>query len=184
MGTISTKNKIFIALAVWLIACASMFGYFFNILSHSNGILLSDIKSKNKEKEVLANEQDSYLTAKKDVETLRGKAVQPEDFFSKDVALVEEIRTLENLGERLGVKFSLSGISGTVGSAPKAPTVSSIASVPYSLSISGDFTSATAFIESLEHLSFVTYPRDLSVTSGGSGTVNVSLTANFYLQKP
>ena len=66
----------------------------------------------------LKAERESYRLAKEDLEALANKTYQPVDFFSKDVSLVTEIKTLEALGEQMGVTMQLSGL---VAQPPQRP---------------------------------------------------------------
>jgi Tfp pilus assembly protein PilO len=177
------KNKIMLVLALWVAASFAMVGYFFGILSDANQQTLGEITAQRQEMAQLSAERDSYQLAKQDLTQLQAKALQPEDFFSKDVTLVNEIKTLENLGQKLNVDFNLSGLSGTMVSAPKAKTQSEIFAVPYSINLLGDFSDIVAFIETMENLDFITTLSTLSISSTVDNKVVANLTANFYLRQ-
>lgn len=114
---------------------------------------------------------------------MAAKTNQPDIFFTRDIALVGEIQVLENLSQKYNVQMQLSGVSGTINNLSKASTVTPLAMVPYGISLSGDFVQVVNFIESLEHLSFVTNVTTLTLTSGNNNNVNAGLSANFYLRK-
>ncbi len=177
------KNKIYVLAAVWLVICASMFGYFFNILDRSNLAEVNAIKEKNKELSQLEYERDSFEKAKADLALLAKQDIQPKDFFSKDVTLVNEIETLEGIARDNSVDLILSGISGTVKTIPKAKTVSDIGTVPYNINLTGSLSNVVSFIETVEHLSFITNVTSLAVRGDTEDKVNVTMTASFYLSK-
>ncbi len=183
MGFMSAKNKIYVGVAVWVVACASMFMYFFHILDNSNQLLVSNIGDKRHILSVIKAERDSYQKAKKDLQELQSKPIQPDSFFSKDVTLVNEIRTIEQLGKDLDVAVTLTGVSGTAQSAAKAKTSSSLAAIPCNLTVVGDFSHTVAFVESLENLDFITNVSTVNVSGAANSKVNITLGANFYIKK-
>lgn len=160
-----------------------MFFYFFGLQDKMSIKTLDEIWKQSKELKLLEAEQDSYLQAKKDLEELSKKPMQPEDFFSQDITLVKEIQVLETLGDKYNVDLSFSGISGVVSSAPRAKTQSDIVYVPYSVGLQGSFKNVVNAIEALENLDFVTTLNSMSASSGNGDTINVSLTSNFYVRR-
>jgi len=90
---------------------------------------------------------------------------------------------LENLGKASQVSLSISGISGTINTLPKAKTLSELYITPYYMSVSGSYINVMNFVESLYNLSFVTTINSLSLSSNGKDTVGVTLSANLYIRK-
>lgn len=183
MKKLSAKNKIILLLMAWFILSALMFLYFFKLLDGQNQATLDSMAKERKDLAVLQAHDASYKKAQADLQTLGSKAYQPEDFFSKDIALVNEIQTLESLAAKYNLRMQLSGVAGTIGALPKAPTISSIAIVPYGITLNGDLFQVVNFIENLEQLSFITNVTSFSLTSADKGSVTASLGANFYLKK-
>ncbi|HVY67690.1 MAG TPA: hypothetical protein VHA30_02250 [Patescibacteria group bacterium] len=180
----SAKNKIVLLAVLWLVLGCAMFLYFFQILDNANLKTVADMADQQKKLATLQAQGNGYKKAQDDLAQFAQEPYQPADFFSKDVTLVKEIQTLEDLGQRYGVDMQLSGLSGTVDSASKAPTTrTGIVSVPYSINLTGDFNSVVEFIEHLENLSFITNATGLTVSAASGGQVNANLTAMFYLQK-
>ena len=126
----------------------------------SNLRTLEGMDQQKKDLAALNAERQSYIQAKGDLDDLAKKSIQPEDFFSKDITLVNEIRTLEGWGNKLGVQMTLSGVSGTINSVPKAKT-----------------------IEVLENLNFITNINNIGISAGDNNQVTLSLGANFYLKR-
>jgi hypothetical protein len=114
---------------------------------------------------------------------LAKKQYQPEDFFSKDVTLVKELRILEDWADRLGVKIQISGISGTIASVPKAKTQTSLAVIQYGISINGEFSQVLNYIQVLENLSFITSISSMNLNNSDRGNVSAGVTASLYLRK-
>jgi Tfp pilus assembly protein PilO len=183
MKPMSAKNKIVIAVVLWLVVSAAMIMYGFNIFSGSNQKMLFQIQESKKELAALQEEKNSYTQAQKDLEQMQKKDIQPSDFFSKDITLVEELKILEDLQESLQIKLTVSGVSGTAGTAPKAKTQSDIVVVPYAISASGPFENILKLVQTLENLPFITNIGSLAVSTGEKGSVNFSTSANFYLRR-
>jgi hypothetical protein len=177
----SAKNKIYLVCAVWIFLCGLMFFYLFTILDKSNEKLVNGFAEQLHQTEVLQAEQESYKQANADLNKVKTEKYQPEDLFSKDVSLVNELKTLENLGLQSNIKLEISGLSGTVQTAPKAGTKSNIRQIPYGLTLTGSLNNCIAFMETLEHLKFVTTINSLTVTTG-SDIVNINLSGLFYLR--
>lgn len=183
MKNLSSKNKLILLLLVWLLVSGGMFLYFFPILDNSNQQILNSMATNQKDLALLLSESESYKQAQDDLQKLTTEPLQPDDFFSRDINLVNEIQALEDLATKYNVQMQLSGISGTVNTAGKAPTITPIVTIPYSIVLNGDLGSVVNFIENLEHLSFVVNLTSFSINASGQGTVTASLSSNFYLRK-
>lgn len=183
MKKLSAKNKIILLLLAWLILTAAMFSQFFKILDSQNQATLDSMAQERKDLVRLQDQDASYKKAQADLQELAGKNYQPEIFFTSDISLVNEIQALENLATKYNLKMQLSGVAGTIGTLANAGTITPIGIVPYGIALNGDFYEVINFIESLEHLSFITNPTDLSIRAADNGNVSASMTANFYLKK-
>ncbi len=179
----SAKNKVIVISLIWLIVSGVMFGYFFKILDDANLTALTKISKDKQQLVILQAQNTSYIQAQADLKAMASKPIQPDDFFSRDITLVNEIKTLEGLSQKLNVQMQFSGVSGTVDIVPKANTATALGVVPYSLSVTGDLQSVVNFIETMENLSFVSNITSLALNSGDQGKVSASLSANFYLRK-
>lgn len=177
------KNKIFLALALWAGLSATMFFYFFNILDQANQNTLNSMAQQKIDLANLKAERESYRQAKQDLDYLAKKTYQPTDFFSKDISLVAEIKTLEDLGQQMNVTLQLSGVSGTAATAAKAKTATSLAVIPYSIYLTGQLQQVVKFIEAVENLSFVTKTDSLAINAAENGNVSAVLVASFYIKK-
>jgi Tfp pilus assembly protein PilO len=179
----SAKNKIFALLALWIVLSALMFMYFFGFLDASNKQSLDNMAVLETNLAVLTAEKQSNSQAQADLQKLAQEQYQPDNFFTKDITFVNEIQALENLSQSLGVQMQLSGISGTVGTAAKAKTITPIVAIPYNITVVGSLQQVTDFVETLQNLSFITDVSGFSLNAADKGTVNMSLTGNFYLQQ-
>jgi len=180
---LSAKYKIFVVLATWVVVGLILQLYVYKILDKSNVAMVGKIEQQNREMSVLDAERISFEKAQEDLDILAKKPLQPEELFSKDVTLVNEVKYLENLANIIGVDIALSGLSGTVKSASKAKTSGDLIVVPYSMNISGSFSKIVDFIETFENLPFITVLDGMSLTTLGEGEVSANLRANFYLKK-
>ena len=179
----SAKNKIFFYLFVWVVLCSGMFFWVFKNMTVSNQASLDETMTLKKEEALLEAQKQSFIQAKNDLAKLKSYEIQPEDFFSKDVTLVNEIRRLEAVSQTLSLNTTFSGISGTLKTAVKAPTKSSIVKIPFNINTKGTLANTVAFMEYLENLEFMTSVNLASVSSAGEGEVNASFSAAFYLKK-
>ena len=183
MRTFSAKNQVAIIAAAWLVLSALNFAYFFGILDSRNQEF---VNSMEQQKQILASlqaERESEKLAEKDLQKLAKEVYLPENFFSRDVTLVNELETLENLGKKLNVKMLPSGIAGTVSTAPKAKTITDLAVIRYNMSLNGSLQNVVNFIESMENLSFISNIESVSISAVDNQTVSATLPANFYLRK-
>lgn len=179
----SAKNKIIALIFGWLAVSCLMFLYLFKILDASNQATLDGMAKDQSNLVILQAQDKSYKQAQADLQQLAQKPNQPDDFFSTDINLVDEIQTLEDLAAKYNLTMQLSGVAGTIGSLPPAPTKTPIALVPYGITLNGDFFQVVNFIENLEHLSFITNVGNLNIGATDKGSVTASLNANFYLRK-
>lgn len=184
MKNFPAKTKIYLMTFVWLVVCATMFGYFFKLQDGSSRALLKNVELQKKNLYKVKIEEESFRQAKEDLEKLKAETYQPEDFFSKDTTLVNEIKILEELSRQGNVDITLSGVAGTVKTVPRTTIKGSVLYVPYSMAVAGAYGNVIAFIETLENLSFVTNITALTVSAGEGGEVTATFTASFYLKQP
>jgi Tfp pilus assembly protein PilO len=183
MNNWPAKNKIFGLLVLWLGLITLMFFSLFGILDRQNLANLESMAQQRKDLAMLKAERESFTRAQQDLDLLAKKQYQPEDFFSKDVTLVKELRILEDWADRLGVKIQISGISGTIASVPKAKTQTSLAVIQYGISINGEFSQVLNYIQVLENLSFITSISSMNLNNSDRGNVSAGVTASLYLRK-
>lgn len=181
MNKMSAKNKIIILLLGWLFVSGLMIFYLFKILDNANQQTLSLMDHDRQSLAMLEAEDKNFKQAQSDLQKLAQEPMSPAGFFSRDITLVKEIETLENMQQKYGVKMTLSGVSGTVNTLPAAPTASPIVVTPYGISLTGTLTQVVNFIEALENAAFVTDISGLSLSTAGQNQVNATLSANFYL---
>lgn len=183
MGNLSAKNKIYVLVATWVVGIALLFLYGFPILDASNETLVNKHAEQQRSLATLQAEVESFKQAQSELDKVVKQKYSPEDLFSQDVSLVQELRTLEELGQKHSVTVSIGGLSGTLKSAQKAKTLSEVFMVPYSLSISGPYENTIAFLEHIEHLRFITTVNSLSMSAISDNEVSLNLNAVFYLRR-
>jgi Tfp pilus assembly protein PilO len=184
--TMNYRNKIYIMMAAYLACCFALFGYGFTLLEGSNDAAATALKDRRRQYNDLLNEQRSFELGNQDLTTLGTKPYQPDDFFSQDVHVVNEIKTLEALGQESGLEFDLA-VSGTAASGTKTPGVTGeIISIPYTINLTGKFADITAFLRRTEQLGFITHIKALSLIAEegeNAGKVKALLNATFYIKK-
>ncbi|MBL8030435.1 MAG: hypothetical protein JNN11_04275 [Candidatus Doudnabacteria bacterium] len=183
MKKTSAKQKIIFASLGWVFVSVGMVMYGFGFLAASNQKTVFNIQESKKELAALVEEKNSFTQAQKDLERLQNETLQPEEFFSRDITLVEELRVLESLQETLGVRLSVNGVSGTSKTGIKASAQSDIVSVPYSVAASGPYENIVRLVNTLENLPFVSSISGISLSVGEGDSVNLSLSASFYLRR-
>lgn len=181
MKKISYKYKISILAIVWLVISAIFFGFGFSYVNNNSQAKVTDILELKKEQLELQEEQKSFQLGKKDLDTLREREIQPENFFSLDTNLVKEVSVLEELAAVNDVELTL-GLSGKSSTLKKAETVGDLLEVPYSLQLEGSYPNVLNFIASAEKLNFITHFRTLSMLAITAGKVNASISALFYIK--
>lgn len=180
----NSLGKIYITLGIWALLVVFMFVFGFKIVENSNAQEQAKLASLVAEMHQLQAERDSFNNAKKDLDKIAQKTLQPEDFFSQDITLVREVEFFENLASRLGVKMNLSGPSGTVKSAAPVKSLSGqIISVPLNLTVTGTFSQVVEFAEVLEHLPFAMQVSSLSLSTLSANQVSATFIGSFYLRK-
>jgi len=183
MKKLNAKNKIILATIAWLIASGAMLFHFFGILDSANQVTVLSIETKKKELQTLQAQNQSYLHAKADLKLLADQRLQPEDFFSRDITLVNELKILEALKQRFGLETQISGISGTISNAAKAKTTTALVTIPYAINVTGSLGDVVNFIETLENLSFITNVTNITISAAENNKVTAGMSATFYLRK-
>ena len=176
------RRKTQVLVLAWLTVIAVLFGYVFSLVDVSNQKILQEIQVQQLKYEQLLAEQKSYLLARQDLDKLATLRFRPDEFFSRDVQLVSEIRMLEELAENLEVDFNI-GLAGEAKNLAKAPDTSEELIVPYSLQLSGSFAHMIQYLEVMERLPFVTSVKTINFSPAAAGDVNLSLAAQFYIKK-
>jgi hypothetical protein len=61
--------------------------------------------------------------------------------------------------------------------------LTALAVVPNTITLSGSLSSTVDFVETLEHLSFITNVNAVNIQTEDQGNVTLNLASDFYLQK-
>jgi hypothetical protein len=182
MNKSSAKYKIYGLIVVMLIVTGIFFGFVYGWMDGKNAVIGQALADKNQEFAEVFAEQQSYELGKKDLVTLEAKPFQPDDLFSQDTKVVKEIKTLETLAQGLELSFTLR-VSGTVKTAPKlAKATAQLYTVPYTVILEGPFDKITNYIETTEHLNFVTATKTIRVEATEGGQTRATLASEFYIK--
>lgn len=183
MNNLSAKNKIYMLVVGWFVCCVLVFMYGFSFLDNSNESLVTKHADQQKKLAMLQAEIESYKQAQVELDKVAKQKYRPDDLFSQDVSLVNELKNLEDLAKMHNVGLVIGGLSGTLRNAQKAKTQSEVFTVPYSLYVTGSYQDVAAFLENIEHLRFITTVNSVSITSLSNNDIAMNLTALFYLRK-
>lgn len=182
-SSMSAKNKIILLSIAWLVVAVIMNLFLFKIMNKKNQAALDDMATDRQNLVLLEKESESFKKAQNDLEKMAEQKIQPADFFSKDITLVNEIKVLEDLNNLFGTEVNFSGVSGVVNPGlAGAGTASGLVFVPYSVSLSGSLAGVIKQIETIENLKFITKINGLNLSSTAEGKVNATLSSGFYVK--
>ncbi len=118
----------------------------------------------------------------RDLNTLKDKQIQPEDFFTSDIRLVNEIQHIESAARVSGVSESLA-LSGTADKTQQVPSASNLYAVPYVINLKGSYPSIVAFVEYLENSYFVAPVSAVSFGLGDKNVLGATIFGNFLIHR-
>lgn len=183
MNSLNSKTKTILLLAAFVLFAVGMFFFGYGIMADRNQIVSDDIAKRRVELEILQREQKSFEQGKKDLAQLASSQYPPENLFSKDTRVVNEIQRLEEAAQRYSLDLTI-GVTGNTKTAEPVPgTSSGLNAVPYTMTLNGGFGNALLFMQMAERMPFISHAQNLSITvSTGSDTRTV-ITSEFYLKK-
>ncbi len=183
MNGVTNKTKIIIVIVGFIIFAVLMFTFGYKILGDKNQTLADGAAEQHKQLEVLQREQRSFEQGKKDLANLKDSAYPPEDLFSSDTKVVKEIQQMEDAAQRYGLEMKLS-VTGTQKTALRVPnTASELYTVPYTLTLDGNFGNAIQFMQAAEHMPFVTHTQNISVKVGDKNKTTTLISSEFFIKK-
>ncbi len=183
MRNLSFKYKIFLLVTLFTFFGIIMFTFGYKIFSTRNQALADSASQRRLEYEVLEREQKSAEQGKKDLAELQSKVFPPTDLFSQDTKVVKEIKILEDTAAKYGVTMGLQ-ISGTTKTAPKVGGSSSeLYTVPYVVTLEGSFESVMNYVQTTEHLPFVSYTKVIKMSAIADNKINLVMNSDFYIRK-
>ncbi len=182
MNKYSAKYKIYGLIGTMLVLAGIFFGFVYGWMDRKNEAVATALAVKNQEFAEVFAEQQSYELGKRDLVTLESKPFQPDDLFSEDTKVVKEIKTLETLAQGLELSFTLQ-VSGSVKTAPKLSNATGqLYTVPYTVILEGPFDKITNYIQTTEHLNFVTSTKAVKIEASDGGQTQATLTSEFYIK--
>lgn len=174
--------KIISSIVAFAILALLVFGLGFPWFASKLENSLTAILEQKKTVLELRQEQKNIELAKRDLVDLAKKDRLPEDFFSKDTTLVQDLGLLEAKARELGVEFNLT-VSGTIPTAAKAKTLSELYVIPFTVQLSGSYENLVAYFDFLEHSGSVFTVQTINLGGGGEDRVTANLGGSFYLRK-
>lgn len=180
------KLKIIIGAIGAAVVAVVLFMFIYPMFGRSNDALALQLEERKKEYENLNSEKRSIEQGQKDLDTISRRVTQPQDLFSSDQTLVEEVRTLESIAEFHNLELELD-VSGTVAEAVPVPnTNSGLISITYAIELEGSYNSLVEFLDAFEQLPFVSHISEMKVQSVIAENqvqgVRAQLTAEFFIK--
>ncbi len=174
--------KIATATATFFVGMLVLFAYVFPYLGDKHANQLAAMLDQKKTVVEMRQEQKNIELAKQDLQDLAKKEKAPEDFFSQDISLVNDLSQVESAARRFGLEFTFS-VTGTAQTAAKAKTASDLYSIPFTMQLRGKFSGAVSFLDWLEHFPNTFTAKSASLAAASGDSINVTLIGNFYLRK-
>lgn len=176
-------SKIYIAVALWLVVTGAVFGFGLPKLFGGLTELQNSHQQQTDQYNQLRAQAASLETMKKDIDALKQQQVQPSDFFSTDLHLVNEIKQLETDASKSNVKTSIV----IPGSADKAEVLkgstAGLLVIPYTLKVTGDFPSLVTFLSYMQNNFFISPVTGINITADQDKSLNTSVFASFFIRK-
>lgn len=183
MTKMNYKTKLIILIVGFLLFAALMLLYGYGILSNRNKAIAEAVSAQRRELEVLEREQKSFEEGKKDIAALQSSGRPPEELFSSDTKVVKEIQQLEQTALRYNLELGIS-VSGTTATAVKVPTATAeLYAIPYTMTLDGSFEDTILFIQSLEHMPFITHVKSLAISVAADDVTRTTIASEFYINK-
>lgn len=176
------ERSIVIWAVSWLVVTVALFVYGFSFFDEKTLAVQTDLTTAKAELSKLKAEQQAVKLAKQDLETVKTKNIQPEDFFKKDTTLVDQVQQLEQMSKKYDLDFQL-GLSGTISNGTPAKGIEGIVVIPFNVSVGGSLQNVEKFIESFEHMPYIVYQNSLNITAAAHNQVNAQMSANFFIRK-
>lgn len=178
----ASKTKTILLVAGFAIFAILMFWFGYGIMGSKNQVLADDIAKRRVELEALQKEQKSFEQGKIDLAILEKADFPPDELFSRDTKVVKEIQQLEDLALRYNLTLVLS-VAGNTKTAEKVKgTISELFVIPYNMGVKGTSSNILAFMQAIEHLSFVSHVQNVSIIPSKDDT-RATLSSQFYIKK-
>ena len=175
-------------MGIWVVATAALFFFVMPRFSDNLTELQTSHQQQADTYNSLRAQAASLQKMQQDLDSLKNEKIQPSDFFSNDLQLVNEIKQLETNAINSNVVTTLT----IPVSADKAATLkgseSGLFVVPYSLKVVGQFPDLLKFLEYQENSFFIAPVDGINLLAqlsekDKSSTINTELLGSFYIKK-
>jgi hypothetical protein len=178
----SINQKIGIHVLVWVVLTAFAFMYLFPFAVKG----ITDLQIKYAKQIIALNElrdnAKSLQRMQQDINSMEKHEVQPEQFFTSDLQLVNEIKRVEAIAAASNLTLGLS-LAGTTDKAANYPSASGVSQVPLTMLLRGTFPDSIRFLKAFENSPFIAPVNGISFTKGEEGFVNMTVVSNFLIHK-
>ena len=177
-------KKIYSALFIWLLVTTASFYYVFPKFAAVLVNLQQDHQDQIAQYNSLQAQIQSLYAMQQDLDSLSKAAVKPDDLFTTDVQLVNEIQHIEDIAKISSNTLKVT-ISGTAKDAQAYPGFSKLYKVPYSMTLVGSFSSTLQFLHYFENSFFVSPIDAINIDNQQAltaGQVKTTIIAGFFIR--
>lgn len=183
MRGVTSKIKIIALVSIFILFATGMYLFGYGIMASRNQELTDTIAKRNVDLEVLQREQKSFEQGKKDLAILQKSQYPPDELFSSDTKVVKEIQLMESSAQRYNIDLTINVTGSQQDAMPVAGTSSQLSAIPYTLTLNGPFGNILMFMQSAEHMPFVTHVNNLSLTVSAGDKSRATIGSEFYIKK-
>lgn len=182
MSNLNYKTKTILIIVGFILFAVGMVWFGFGIIGNKNQATADEIAKKRIELGLLEKEQKSLEQGKKDLAQLASSTYPPENLFSKDTRVVNEIQRLEEASKQAGVELNIS-VTGTQKTAEKVKGVSSdLITIPYTITLNGSFANELTFMQYMEHMPFITHADDITIIVSSADKTKMLIRSKFFIK--
>jgi|GEM_PF-2409468 len=179
----NVTKKIYGIIFTWLVITVAVFYFILPRLANSLIALQKSHQSQIAQYNDLQAQIQSLYAMQQDLDQLSKASVKPDDLFTSDVQLVNEIQHIESIAKSTGNDLKIS-ITGTAKDAQPYRSYSKLYAVPYTISLTGPFPATLAFLHYFENSYFVSPPTAIDISNQlalAQGQVKTTILANFFI---
>lgn len=178
----SINQKILSLLGVWVIVTGLSFSVIYPRVIKGISDLKLTFAAQIAELNELRDHAKSLQEMQASVIKLEEEEIQPDEFFTSDTELVQEIKHIESIATVTNNRLVLN-ISGTADKAAAYPAKTALSQIPFTITLRGNFPDAVRFIQEFEQSYFLPPVNGLNITVGEEGVVTTTIVSAFIVQK-
>ncbi len=177
-----SNRKIYIYIILNIIVFVVMFKFVLPKMANSLVALQNSHQAQISKLNQLNDQLKSLSKMNEDLSSLNELKVKPENFFTSDATLVNEIKSIEDAAVLTNTELDLA-ISGTADKAKSIPSLSNLVQVPFTMALKGAYPNVVRFVKYMENRYFIAPISSINISADeeSEGTVIATFQSNFYL---